>query len=535
MSATTATAPATTKGETLKKTDRDGDVRLSNIKAATSIASVMRTSLGPKGMDKLLETGKGEILITNDGATILKNLSVLHPTANLLIQTSKAQDVEAGDGTTSVVVLAGALLAKAEQLLSQGIHPTQISDGFAVALQKALNIVTKCSKQVSVEDEQSLLECVKTSLASKIINQNASEIAPMAVDAVKRVANKSVTGSVDLKDIRLIKKLGGTIDDTILFDGLVLGDRRPIQSAGGPTKIVDPKIALIQFSLASPKTDIENNIAVSDYSQIDRILKEERKHVLELVKKIAASGANVVLIQKSIVRDSVNDIALHFLAKKKILAVKDIERTDVEFICKTVGCIPVAHIDQLTVDKLGSGKVAQETELVDGSRVFTISVNQCPTATILIRGSSELVLSEAERSIHDALCVVNCIFKNPGIVPGGGATEIEILRQLEEHSHENQSGVLSIIIRAFAEAMEIIPATLAENCGVNAIRTVTELRTKHRAGLKLSGISGKKGVIVDDMIEGKVVQPALVTISALKLATEVTRMILKIDDILQSR
>ena len=517
------------KGETINKEGRVTDVRMSNISAAKGIASIMRTSLGPKGMDKLLETGKGEVIITNDGATILKNLSVLHPTANLLIQTSKAQDIEAGDGTTSVVVLAGSMLQKAEELMLKGIHPSQISDGFAEGLKLAINVVNKCSEKVDLSDDIYLLDCVKTSLASKIICQNSDEIAPLAIKAVKKIADFSTATNVDLKDIKVVKKLGGTLEDTQLIEGLVFPDKKPSQSAGGPTKIQNPKVALLQFSLASPKTDIENNIAVSDYSQIDRILKEERKYILEMVKKISNSGANVVLLQKSIVRDSINDIALHFLAKKKIMVVRDIERDDVEFICKTLKCIPIAHIDSLTPEKLGNGDCAEEAELSDGSRIFQISVKNSPTATILVRGSSQLVLEEADRSIHDALCVVRCIIKNKGVISGGGSIEIEILRQLEEWAYSVDRGVLSITVRAFAEALEIIPATLAENCGLNSIKIVTELRAKHKSGLKYSGLKARNGIVVDNAFEHKIMQPALVTISALSLATEVTRMILKIE------
>ena len=405
-------------GGSFEMKDRVADVRISNIKAAQSISQIMRTSLGPKGMDKLIETGRGEVIISNDGGTILKNLSVVHPTAGVLVQTSKAQDVEAGDGTTSVVVLAGSLLEKAEELLKKGIHPSQISDGFAQALKLAESVVNECSEPINLTDDAQLLQCVTTALSSKVIAQNSSEIAPLAIKAVKRVVDLGKADSLDLREIRLIKKLGGTLDDTVLIDGISFSDRRPVTSAGGPSKISGAKIALLQFSLAAPKTDIENNIAVSDYSQIDRVLKEERKHILGLVKKIAESGANVVLLQKSIVRDSINDIALHFLAKKKIMVVRDIERTDVEFICKSVGCTPVAHIDGLTREKLGFADLADELELEDGSKIFRMVVPECKTASIVVRGSNQLVLDEAERSIHDALCVIRCLIKNKGVVPG---------------------------------------------------------------------------------------------------------------------
>lgn len=523
------------QGETQKQGEKAEDVRASNIRAGKAIADLMRTSLGPKGMDKLLETGRGEVIITNDGATIMQNLSVSHPTAKLLVQTSKAQDVEVGDGTTSVVVLCGALLEAAETLIKKGIHPSQISDGFALALKQSLKVIDEISKKISLAEDEELLQCVKTSLASKIVSQSASEFAPIALEAVKRVVDLHTATNVDLKDIKLVKKLGGTIEDTELVNGLVFSEQKPSSSAGGPTRVVKPKIAVLQFVLSSPKTDVESQVAVSDYNQIDKILKEERTYMLNLVKQIVASGANVLLIQKSVLRDAVNELALHFLAKKKIMVVKDIERTDIEFICSTLGCSPIAHPDSLKPEKLGNAEVAEEVTLGDGSKVFKIEVRDSPTASVLVRGVSPLVLDEAERSIHDALCVIRSLVKNKGIVGGGGAVEIEVGRALEEFAQTLDKGALSMVVKAFADALEVIPSTLAENCGLSPLKVVTELRAKHKAGLKFCGLKARTGVVVDDAFEHKIMQPALVNISALTLATETTRMILKIDDILQSR
>lgn len=522
-------------GEYSKRSEHSEDIRLSNIRAAKAIADVMRTSLGPKGMDKLLENDKGEVLITNDGATILKNLSVLHPTAKLLIQTSKSQDVEAGDGTTSVVILAGALMSAAEKLITKGIHPTTISEGFALALAKSLEIINDVALTVDLTNDEQLLQCVKTSLASKIVSQNSTELAPIAVNAVKAIADFTKDVNVDLRDIKVVKKIGGTIDDIQLINGLVFPNNRPSHSAGGPSKVLKPKIALLQFCISSPKTDIENNVTVADYAQIDRILKEERRYVLEIVKKVVASGANVLLIQKSILRDAVSELALHFLAKKKIMVVRDIERTDVPFICKTLGCIPVAHIDNLTPEKLGEAELAEDHTLSDGAKIFKVEVKSKGTSTILVRGSSQLVLDEADRSIHDALCVVRCLVKNKGIVAGGGAIEIEIWRALESIADSMDVGAMGLVIRAFAEALEIIPFTLAENCGLSSVKIVTEMRHRHLNGHKFCGLKARTGQLVDNALEHKIMQPALVTISAMTLATEVTRMVLKIDDILDSR
>jgi T-complex protein 1 subunit delta len=518
------------KGEMQLKDDKKEDIRLSNIQAAKSIADIMRTSLGPKGMDKLIETSKGEVLITNDGATILKNLSVLHPTAKLLIQTSKAQDIEAGDGTTSVVILAGAFLEAAEILIRKGIHPTRISDGFSICLNKALEVLNRVAKRITLTDEEELIECVKTSLSSKIVSQNSTELAPIALRAIKNVINIETDTNVDLKNIHIVKKSGGTMDDIQLFNGLVFTDNKP----SGTKRINNPKIAMIQFCISSPKTDLGHNVVVDDYSQIDRILKQERNYILKMVKKISESGANIILIQKSVLRDAINDLALHFLKKKGITVIKNIERTEVPFICKTIGCIPVAHIDSLTADKLGTAEYADDVTLSDGSKVYKIEVPKCKTATILIRGTSNLIMDEADRSIHDALCVIRSIVKNRGIVAGGGAIEIEIWRALEEES-QKAKGVLSLIMREYAEALEVIPFTLAQNCGLNPVKIVTEMRNKHLSGFTYCGLKARTGQLVDNALEHKIMQPALVNISALSLATEVTRMILKIDDILDSR
>lgn len=532
------TSTKASAGQRLTRNEKQRDVRLSNIQAAKTIADIMRTSLGPKGMDKMIETSKGETLITNDGATILHNLSVLHPTAKLLVQTSKAQDVEAGDGTTSVVIVAGALLKAAERLLTRGVHPTMVSDGFAIALNEALKVIDRVGKKVDLNDEEELEMCVRTALSSKVVSQNSTHLAPLSIKAMRTICDLQTATNVDLRDIKIVKKLGGVIDDIKLVHGLVFSKNKPARSAGGPTKIENPKIALLQFCLSRPKTDMDNNIQVTDYSQIDRILKQERRYIMRLVKKIAKSGANVVLVQKSVLRDAVSDLALHYLAKKKIMVVKNIEREDVEHVCKTINCVPIAHIDQLTPEKLGTAEMAEEHTLSDGARIFRVLLPKdqpSPTVSLLLRGSNNLVLDEAERSIHDGLCVVRSLVKKKAIIPGGGAIEIEIWRQLEEHSQTIKSGPMSMVVREYAEALEVIPFTLAENCGISPMRIVTELRNKHKNGLKYSGIKAKTGKLVDNCLEHKIMQPALVTISALTLATEVTRMILKIDDILSSR
>ena len=517
--------------------EKPKDVRHNNILAAKTLSDIIRTSLGPKGMDKMIKDSKGKVIITNDGATIVNHLQVLHPTAKMLVETSKAQDIAAGDGTTSVVVLAGALLGQAQTLLDKNISPTVISEGFTEACNESQNIIENLEQKVELSDKDALIQNCITSLSSKVVSNYSEILAPLAVDAVlKLVKNGEIYhDDVDLKDIRVSKKLGGTIEDTRIVYGIVFADNKISKAAGGPSKIENPKIGLIQFCISHPKTDMDSTVEIQEYSQMDRILKEERAHIVKMVKKIKETGCNVLLIQKSILRDATNDLALHFLAKAKILVIKDIEREDVEFICKTLNCKPIAHIDSFTKEKLGTAAKCEEVTLSEGSKIVEITgvPNEAKTVSILCRGSNQLILDETERSLHDALCVVRSIIKRKAMVPGGSAPETEIAVKLAELANKTQ-GFKSYCLKAFADALEVIPYTLAENAGLKPVEIVTELRNKHKNGDKYAGINVKKGII-SNMLNEKVIQPSLVTISALKLATEVVRMILKIDDIVICR
>uniref|UniRef100_A0A452V576 T-complex protein 1 subunit delta n=1 Tax=Ursus maritimus TaxID=29073 RepID=A0A452V576_URSMA len=481
-------------------------------------------------MDKMIQDGKGDVTITNDGATILKQMQVLHPAARMLVELSKAQDIEAGDGTTSVVIIAGSLLDSCTKLLQKGIHPTIISESFQKALEKGIEILTDMSRPVELSDRETLLNSATTSLNSKVVSQYSSLLSPMSVNAVMKVIDPATATSVDLRDIKIVKKLGGTIDDCELVEGLVLTQK---VANSGITRVEKAKIGLIQFCLSAPKTDMDNQIVVSDYVQMDRVLREERAYILNLVKQIKKTGCNVLLIQKSILRDALSDLALHFLNKMKIMVVKDIEREDIEFICKTIGTKPVAHIDQFTADMLGSAELAEEVNLNGSGKLLKITGCTSPgkTVTIVVRGSNKLVIEEAERSIHDALCVIRCLVKKRALIAGGGAPEIELALRLTEYSR-TLSGMESYCVRAFADAMEVIPSTLAENAGLNPISTVTELRNRHAQGEKTTGINVRKGGI-SNILEELVVQPLLVSVSALTLATETVRSILKIDDVAQ--
>lgn len=384
---------------------------------------------------------------------------------------------------------------------------------------------------VDLNDRESLIQNAITSLSSKVVSQNADILAPLAVDCVMKIINKETDHNADLKDIYVGKVVGGTVDDTEMVDGCILVGKKASTSANGPTRMENAKIGLIQFQLSAPKTDMESSVVVHEYTAMDRILKEEKKYIVKMIKQIVKAGCNVLLIQKSIMRDGVNDLALHFLAKKNILVVKDVERDTVDFISRTTGLVPVASVEQFTAEKLGNAKM-----VVDDRACRSVRITGCEeqadgnrTVSVLVRGSNKLIVDEAERSFHDALCVVRSLVKKRSLVPGGAAVETEIAQKLTVYSREI-FGIDSYCVKAFAQALEIIPYTLAENAGLDPIKFTTELRNAHTKGKKNSGINVKKNK-VSDMLDLKVVQPSLVSVSAITLATECVRMILKIDDI----
>merc|ERR1719238_1855233 len=426
-------APAAV-GTTQKVGDEKGkDVRTTNILAARAVADTVRTSLGPRGMDKMIQDGKGEVVITNDGATILQQMKLAHPTAKMMVELSKAQDVEAGDGTTSVVVIAGALLAAAEKLLNKGVHPQTITEAFLQAADKAEKILEEVAVPVDLTNRDQLIQSASTSLNSKVVAQQSDFLAPIAVDSVLKVIDPSTATNVNLEDIRLVKKLGASVDETEQVDGLVL-TQKIARTAGGPTRIKDAKIGLIQFCLSAPKTDMESNIQVRDYTQMDRLLREERTILAKMVKQIAKTGCTVLLVQKSILRDATTDLSLDFCAKAKILVVRDIERTDIEFVSKIIGVEPCATIESFTAEKLGKADQVWEENLGQdlGSivRMTGLTGSKGGCVSVLVRGSNQLLLDETERSIHDALCVVRSLVKKKALIPGGGAPEMEVAQKM---------------------------------------------------------------------------------------------------------
>ena len=501
-------------------------------------------------MDKMIQTGKGETIITNDGATMLKQMAVMHPAARMLVDLAHAQDIEAGDGTTSVVIIAGSLLGAAERLLAKGIHPTVISEAFQRAAADAIDILSDMAIPISLADRPTLLKTAATALSSKIVAQEP-KLPIMAVDSVMKVIDPKTADNVDLNSIRIVKKPGATIDESEMVDGLVL-NQPVIKSAGGPSIKEKARIGLIQFQLSPPKPDMENQVVVNDYRQMDKILKEERTYLLNMVKKIQKAKCNVLLIQKSILRDAVNDLSLHFLSKLKILVVKDIERDEIEFICKasrlarsepnlssdvsqSTGCKPIADIDSFAEDKLGTADVVEEVQS-SGSRFVKVTGVRAPTSTVSIvcRGANTLILDETERSLHDAHCAIRSLVKKRALLAGGGAPEIAIAHGLGQRARQ-LTGTEGICFKAFAEAMDVVPTTLAENAGLNSIKVVTELRHRHAQGQRNAGVSIKSGGVKGDIAEENVLQPLLVSTSAIELASETVKMILRIDDVALAR
>ncbi|KAH9930686.1 T-complex protein 1 [Fomitopsis serialis] len=470
------------------------EVRLSNMVAAKAISDAVRTSLGPRGMDKMIQTPKGELIITNDGATILKSIQALHPAAKMLVDLSAAQDVEAGDGTTSVVVLAGSFLGAAEKMLQKGMHPTIIAESFLKASAKAVEYLTEISMPIDLSDKSSLLRAATTSLNSKAnVSQYSSTLAPIAVQAVTRLVTPT-SSNVDLRDIRVVKKVGGTIEDTELVDGVVL-NQNVVVAAGGPTRIEKAKIGIIQFQLSAPKPDMDNTVVINDYRQMDKVIKEGRQYLLNICKKIKKANCNVLLIQNG--RD--------------------------EFLSKSIGCKPESSDSDLVEEKHHAGaKVVRITGVKNRGR----------TVSVLAMGSNNLVLEECERSLHDALCVVRCLVKKRALIAGGGAPEITSPTALAVR--QSLKGMEAYCFQAYADALEVIPTTLAENAGLNPIAIVTELRNRHAMGERNAGINVRKGLI-SNILEEDVVQPLLVSTSAVELATETVCLLLKIDDYVQSR
>src|SRR5436309_946142 len=466
------------------------DAQKNNISAAKLIAEIIHTSLGPRGMDKMLVDTLGDVTITNDGATILKEIDVQHPAAKMMVEISKATDNEVGDGTTSVVVLAGALIEKAEELINKDVHPTIIVDGYRKSATKAIEVLNSIAQRIVGNEKEQLIRIAKTSMQTKLVSKEADNIAQIVVSAILQVSEKIESGNkVDIDDIKVDKKAGGSLRDTKLIKGIVLD--KEVVHGGMPKRIEKSKIALINSALEIEKTEFDAKINISSPDQMKLFLEEENRMLKSMVDKIIASGANVVVCQKGI-----DDIAQHYLAKANILAVRRVKESDMTKMSRATGARIVNNLDDLSAKDLGSAELVEERKIETDKWVFVEGAKHPKAVTILIRGGSQRVVDEAERSVHDALMVTKDVLERPVIVAGGGAPEAYAAAKLRDWV-STLSGREQLAAEKFAESLEVIPLTLAENAGMDPIDTITDLRSKQTKGSKWTGIDVRNGKIAE--------------------------------------
>ncbi|MBT0160137.1 thermosome subunit [Candidatus Bathyarchaeota archaeon A05DMB-2] len=504
------------------------EAQKNNIMAAKIVAETVKTTLGPRGMDKMLVSSLGDVTITNDGATILKELDVQHPAAKMMVEVAKAQDNEVGDGTTTSVVLAGELLSKAENLLDQNVHPTIIIDGYKKAADKAKEALEQIAMPVSIKDDALLVNVALTSMGSKGITSAKEHFARLAVDAVKQVAeetNGKIKADIDL--IKVLKKHGKSLEDTELVRGMVID--KEIASSQMPKRIEKAKIALLNAKLEIEKTEFDAKINIESPDQMKLFLDEEERMLKEMVEQVRSTGANVLFCEKGI-----DDLALHFLAKSGIIAVKSVSSSDMEKLARATGAKIVANVKDLTADVLGEAKIVEEVKIGDDKLVYVRECKNPKAVTIVVRGGSEHVVDEAERSLHDALCVVRNAIEDGKIVAGGGAPEAEIAKALRKYAVK-VGGREQLAIEAYADAVEAIPMMLAENAGLDPIDIMVSLRAEHESQHSpyygVDVFSGR----VKNMLDLNVVEPMRVKQQVIKSATEAANMILKIDDLIAAK
>ena len=502
------------------------EAQKNNIAAAKIIADIVHTSLGPRGMDKMLVDSLGDVTITNDGATILKEIDVQHPAAKMLVEISKTTDNEVGDGTTSVVVLAGAMLESAESLLDQNVHPTVIVDGYKKAARKARELLQEMANKVTPNDTESLTKIAKTAMQTKIVRKESDNLARIVVKAALAVAQQEQDGFIlDVDEIKVDKKAGGSIKNSGIVRGVIL-DKEVVHS-GMPKRVEEAKIILLNAALEIAKTETDAKINISDPNQLKSFLKEESNMIKNMTDKIIQSGANVVFCQKG-----VDDMAQHHLAKSNILVVRRVKESDLSKLSKSTGGRIVSNLQDLTDQDLGSAGLVEERKIEEDKWVFVQQCKDPKSVNILLRGGTQRVVDEVERSIHDAIMVVKDVMQTPLIVPGGGAPETFIAAKLRTWA-KNFVGREQLAIEKYAESLESIPLALAGNAGMDPIDTLTALRSRQIAGETWTGINVLENTI-SNMEFGEVVEPLAVKNQILSSATEAACMLLRIDDIVTS-
>jgi thermosome len=507
---------------------RGRDAQRNNILAAKVVTETIRTTLGPEGMDKMLVSGMGDVVITNDGATIMKELDVQHPAAKMLVEVAKSQDNEVGDGTTTAVVLTGELLSKAEKLLDQEVHPTVIVEGYKKASEKALEILESLSVPIQPGDMKMLKLIAITSMATKATVGTSDHLATLATEAVSQISEEragKVTADIDR--IKVVKKKGESMDESELVRGIVVD--KEVSHPQMPKQVKNARIALLNAKLEIEKTEFDAKININSPDQMKLFLDEEESMLREMTDKVVKSGANVIFCEKGI-----DDLALHFLSKKNILAVKNASSSDMEKLAKATGGAILASTKDITPDALGEAKLVEEVKIGDDKLVYVRECKDPRAVTVVIRGGSDHVVDEAERSFHDALCVVRNAVEDQKIVAGGGAPEAETAKQLREFAMK-VGGREQLAIEAYADALETIPLTIAENAGLDPIDIMVELRSKHaEPGNKWYGVQVKTGKIAD-MYADNIIEPLRVKQQVVKSATEAASMLLRIDDVVSSK
>ncbi|HET6589714.1 MAG TPA: thermosome subunit beta [Candidatus Nitrosocosmicus sp.] len=502
------------------------EAQKNNINAAKMVAEIVRTSLGPRGMDKMLVDSLGDVTITNDGATILKEIDVQHPAAKMMVEISKATDNEVGDGTTSVVVLAGSLIEKAEELITKNVHPTVIVDGYRKCAVKAIELLNNIAIKVTNNEKEQLVKIAKTSMQTKLVSKESDDLASIVVMASQQVAEtRNGTTKVDLDDIKVEKKSGGSIKDTKLIKGIVLD--KEVVHGGMPKRVEKAKIALINSALEIEKTEFDAKLNITSPEQMKRFLDEENTMLKSMVDKVTGTGANVVICQKGL-----DDIAQHYLAKANVLTVRRVKESDMTKLSRATGARIINNLDDLTSKDLGSADLVEERKVETDKWVFVEGCKNPKSVTVLIRGGSQRVVDEAERSVHDALMVTKDVLEKPFIVAGGGSPEAYVSGKLREWTN-TLTGREQLAAEKFAEALEVIPLTLAENAGMNQIDTLADLRSKQNKGSKWAGIDARSSRIAD-MAKLDILEPLSVKEQIIKSSTEVASMLLRIDDVIAS-
>jgi len=506
---------------------RGREARRNNFMAAQVVAEVLRTTLGPRGMDKMLIDSLGDITITNDGAAILEEIDVEHPAAKMMVEVAKTQDDEVGDGTTTAVIFAGELLRKAEELLNQNIHPTVIVSGYRKAAQKAIEALSKVGITADLKDREILKKVAMTAMASKAVGVARDHFAEIAIDAVTQITDQRGDRKVaDIDNIQITKKAGKSLHDTKLISGIIID--KEVVHPGMPKRIENAKIALLDCPLEVEKTEFNAEIRIQDPTQMKAFLDKETRMLKEMVEKIKASGAKVLLCQKGI-----DDVAQHFLAKNGILTTRRVKQSDMEKLARATEGKVITNLDDLKPNDLGKAGLVEERKVGDDKMIFIEKCKHPRSVSILIRAGLETMVDEAERAMHDALSVVAYVVEHNKVVAGGGAIESEIAKMVRAYATEI-GGREQLAIEAFADAIEIVPKTLAENAGLEAIDILVGLRSAHEKPRgHLMGVNVFTGKIMD-MRESGVIEPLRVKEQAVKSATEVASMILRIDDVIAS-